>query len=43
MIALGVSVFLAALIGVGVVALVVYVIVNRIRQKEQDRFLDRDN
>jgi protein-S-isoprenylcysteine O-methyltransferase Ste14 len=43
MFALGLTVFVSAVIGIGVVALIVYVIVNRIRQKDEERFLDRDN
>jgi hypothetical protein len=43
MIAVGITLIFTALIGLGAVGLLIYVIVNRINQKDRERFQDRDN
>jgi hypothetical protein len=43
MIAVGITVLFTALVGLGAVGLLIYVIVNRINQKDREKFQDRDN
>lgn len=43
MIALGLSMALTGLAGLVVIGILIYVIVNRIRQIDKEKFTDRDN
>lgn len=43
MVAFGITLLFTALVGLAAVGVLIYVIVNRINQKDREKFQDRDN